>query len=97
MIKEMDQLFMEARTHYEHLHKHPEIGFDLPMTAAYVTEALQNIGITPTDQYGSCSVVGQIGNRKDVPTIAIRADMDALPVTEETDLPFASTIPGAVR
>lgn len=94
---EMNLIFKEACTHYEYLHRIPEIGFDLPQTAAYVTKALHALGITPTDRYGTCSVVGQIGDRKDVPTIAFRADMDALPITETTGLPFASTIPGAMH
>lgn len=92
-----DELFAQAVKHYQYLHKYPEVGFDLPITAAYVAQELKNMGIEPSDQYGTCSVVGQIGNRKDVPTVAFRADMDALPITENTDLPFASTIPGSMH
>lgn len=90
-------LFDYTVAHYHHLHQYPEIGFDLPMTAAYVTEELKKLGIAPTDRYGTCSVVGQIGNDPSRPTIAFRADMDALPVQEKTDLPFSSKIPGAMH
>lgn len=91
------ELFDYAVGHYRHLHQYPEIGFELPMTAAYVTDEMKKLGIEATDKFGTCSVVGQIGNRTDVPTIAFRADMDALPVTEKTGLPYASTIPGAMH
>ena len=91
------ELFDFSLEHYRHLHQYPEIGFDLPLTAAYVTDVLKQIGLKPTDAYGTCSAVCQIGQREDVPTIAFRADMDALPVTEKTDLSFASTIPGAMH
>lgn len=97
MEKEFECIFEAACSHYEHLHKHPEVGFDLPITSAYVADALRKLGISPTDRYGTCSVVGQIGHREDVPTIAFRADMDALPITETTGLSFASTIPGAMH
>lgn len=92
-----NELFDLAVEHYRNLHQIPEIGFELPMTTAYVKKALNEIGITTTDQYGTCSVVGQIGFRKEVPTIAFRADMDALPVTEASGLSFSSTIPGAMH
>ena len=92
-----DELFSYAVEHYRHLHQYPEVGFDLPLTAAYVAKQLQLLGIEPQTCYGQCAVVGQIGNNPNRPTIGFRADMDALPVTEKTDLPFASTIPGAMH
>ena len=91
------ELFETAVNHYRHLHQCPEVGFDLPITAAYVTEELRKMGIEPTDRYGTCSVVGQIGDRADVTTIAFRADMDALPITETTGLPWASKRDGAMH
>lgn len=90
-------LFEYTKTHYRALHQIPEVGFDLPETTAYVIAELENLGITPQTQYGQCSVVGQIGNDPDRPTIAFRADMDALPITETTGLPFASKKEGAMH
>lgn len=82
---------------FHRLHMYPEIGFDLPGTVALVKQELDALGIESTEKYGRCSLVAQIGNRTDVPTLAIRADMDALPVQEQTDLPYKSRIDGAMH
>jgi len=82
---------------FHRLHMYPEIGFDLPRTTALVKEELRKLGIEATERYGKCSVVAQIGNKTGVPTLGIRADMDALPVQEQTDLPYKSRIDGAMH
>lgn len=82
---------------FRELHQIPEVGFDLYNTVKVVARELDALGIDYTDRYGKCSIVAQIGNRSDVPTIGIRADMDALPVTEKTGLPYASKIPGVMH
>ena len=82
---------------FHKLHMYPEIGFDLPKTVAVVKEELRAMGIESTDRYGQCSLVAQIGQKTGVPTLAIRADMDALPVQEQTDLPYKSQIDGAMH
>lgn len=84
------ELFEYAVSVFRDLHRHPEVGFDLPNTTALVKKELENMGIPYTTQYGESSIVGYIGNREDVPTIALRADMDALPVLEKVDLPYKS-------
>ena len=82
---------------YWQMHQHPEIGFDLPWTAAFVEKELDAMGVAHTDKYGKCSVVAQLGNRKDVPTVGLRADMDALPVHETADVALKSTIDGVMH
>ena len=82
---------------FHRLHMYPEIGFDLPITTALVKRELGAMGIESTDRYGQCSLVAQIGNKAGVPTLAIRADMDALPVQEQTNLPYKSRIDGAMH
>lgn len=77
------------------IHAHPEIGFDLPVTAALVAGELKRMGISPTDRYGACSLSADLGQGKCC--IALRADMDALPVEEKVDLPFRSKIPGQMH
>ena len=77
------------------LHEYPEVGFDLPRTAALVTAELARMGIASTNRYGTCSVVADLG-QGDV-CVALRADMDALPVEEKVDVPFRSKIPGAMH
>ena len=76
------------------IHEYPEIGFDLPRTVAVVKRELGNMGIEYTTKYGESSVVGIINPDKKHFTIGIRADMDALPIEEKTDLPFKSKIKG---
>ncbi|MDO4572840.1 MAG: M20 family metallopeptidase [Clostridia bacterium] len=89
----------EARSAYliekrRALHRCPEVGFELPKTRALIEQWLDEMGVAHTRGYGESSVVGMIGRRADAPVIAVRADMDALPVEEKTGLPFASAHPG---
>ena len=79
------------------LHEYPELEFDLPRTIALVKRELDAIGIEYTEKYGQSSVVATINPEKTNFTIGIRADMDALPLTEKTGLPFASKIEGQMH
>ena len=71
------------------LHEHPEIGFDLPQTTAYVAERLREIGLEP-EEIVPGGLVATIGDPSAGRCFMLRADMDALPIKEETGLPFAS-------
>jgi amidohydrolase len=79
------------------IHEHPELAFEEVRTAALVAERLKGIGIEPKQGIGKTGVVGLVKGGKPGPTLGIRADMDALPVTEATNLPFASKIPGKMH
>lgn len=79
------------------LHEYPEIGFDLPRTLALLRRELDAMGVEYTEQYGKSSIVATINPQKDAFTIGIRADMDALPITELTDVPFKSKIDGQMH
>lgn len=79
------------------LHQIPEIGYDLPKTLAVVRRELEQIGLPYTEQFGTSSIIATLNEGVGNKTIAIRADMDALPVQEETELPFASTHPGKMH
>ena len=91
----MEKLFSYAVQMRRQIHQYPEVGFDLPRTAALVTEQLRKMGYEPTDRYGKCSVVADIGQGEEL--VAVRADMDALPVQEKTDVPFKSKIDGVMH
>ena len=71
------------------IHQNPELGLDLPKTVAFVKEQLRSYGIEPQDcgKGGVTATIGQGGK-----VILLRGDMDALPMFEESGLPFASTI-----
>ena len=79
------------------LHRHPEIGLHLPRTQATVLEALADLPIEVTTGKSTSSVVGVLRGARPGPTYLLRGDMDALPVHEDTGLPFASEVPGAMH
>src|SRR3954468_16844365 len=79
------------------LHRQPEIGLQLPRTQAAVLEALADLPIDVTTGTSTSSVVGVLRGARPGPTYLLRADMDALQVHEDTGLPFASEIPGAMH
>ena len=79
------------------LHQIPEVGFDLPKTLAVIKRELDALGIPYTDRYGKSSLVGYLGREDAKKTVALRADTDALPVTEKTGLPFASVHEGKMH
>lgn len=72
------------------LHQIPELGFDLFKTSAYIKEQLDQMSI-PYRTVAKTGIVALIEGANPGPTLALRADMDALPIAEETGLPFAST------
>ncbi len=73
-----------------HLHANPELGNREVETAKFVAERLRAMGLQPRTGIARTGVVALIEGGKPGPVVALRADMDALPVTEEVDLPFAS-------
>lgn len=74
-----------------HLHQHPELGNREFKTAAYIVEQLQGLGLEIKTGVGKTGVVAILKGGKPGPVIALRADMDALPVKERVNLPYAST------
>src|SRR5215472_2739437 len=79
------------------IHHHPEIGLTLPRTQAAVLEALDGLGLEIETGQRTTSVVARLTGAKPGPTLLLRADMDALPMPEETGLPFASEVAGAMH
>ena len=89
----------EAKGWRRDIHQHPELLFDLPRTAALVAEKLATFSVdeiaTGIAKTGVVAVIkGRLGEGK---TIAFRCDMDALPMPEQTNLPYASKIPGMMH
>ena len=85
------------------IHQHPELLYDVHRTAAFVAERLREFGCDEVATgLGRTGVVGVIKGRKpagkgDLKVIGLRADMDALPIVEATDLPYASKNPGLMH
>src|SRR5215468_11909020 len=79
------------------IHRQPEVGLSVPRTQAAVLEALAGLGLDVRTGDRTTSVVARLTGARPGPTILLRADMDALPMQEETGLPFASEVKGAMH
>ena len=77
------------------IHMHPELGFQEHRTGRLVAEALRSMSIHVETGIGKTGVVGYLGEGR--PAIGIRADMDALPLQEMNEVPYASKIPGVMH
>ena len=88
MLKKAMKMKEELVEHRRWLHAHAETGFDLNQTADYVCRQLEDMGYLPR-RVGRCGIVVD-HNRSEGPTILLRADMDALPIVEETNLEFSN-------
>ena len=86
-----DQLTKWRRT----FHQHPEVGFAETRTAALVADELRNLGLRVETGVGKTGVVGHLGSGS--PCVALRADMDALPLQEANAVPYASQVPGVMH
>ena len=79
------------------LHKIPELGFHLPKTREYVTHQLDEIGIPYRLSEKDSSIIATLKGKHPGKVLALRADMDALPITEDTELPFCSEHKGCMH
>ncbi len=79
------------------LHAHPELAFEEIRTAGIVARELTNLGLEVQTGVGKTGVVGILEGAHEGPTVLVRADMDALPIQEENDVEYASTIPGKMH
>src|SRR5699024_5992490 len=73
------------------LHANPEVGTDLPRAQQAVLDAIADLDLEITKGVSQTSIVAVLRGGRPGPTVLLRGDMDALPVNEETDYPFAST------
>ncbi len=79
------------------IHEHPELGFQEVRTSKLVAEKLKEWGIEVTTGLGKTGVIGVLKGSRPGRTIGLRADMDALPIDEKTNLPYASKTPGVMH
>lgn len=79
------------------LHQHPELSFEEFETAEFVAERLTELGYDVRRNVGGTGVLATLDTGRPGPVIAFRADMDALPIQEQTGLPFASAKPGVMH
>ncbi|MFC7704928.1 M20 aminoacylase family protein [Plastorhodobacter daqingensis] len=88
----------EMKTWRRHLHQHPELQFDCHQTADFIAARLESFGVDEIHRgIAESGIIAIINGQGDGPTIGLRADMDALPMSEATGLPHASTVPGKMH
>ena len=93
-ISEQAAEFVELR---RRIHAHPELGFEELETSRLVAEKLKSLGYEVTERLGGTGVVGRLKVGDGTRAIGIRADMDALPILEDTGLPYASQLHGKMH
>src|SRR5437764_12534728 len=91
VLKTLDRLIPDLEALYKDVHAHPELSMQETRTAGLAADRLRAAGYEVTTGVGKTGVVGLLRNG-DGPTVMLRADMDALPVEEATDLPYASKV-----
>ncbi|MBQ9422725.1 MAG: amidohydrolase [Pyramidobacter sp.] len=80
-----------------HLHRHPELSGHEEQTAAFVEKVLREIGVDEVRRAGKYNVIALVRGAHPGPIVGLRADMDALPVSEESGVDFASENPGVMH
>jgi hippurate hydrolase len=98
LLREAGRVLPEAVALRRQIHHHPELGLQLPVTQAVVVDALRGLDLDVHAADGAVSsVVADLRGAADGPVILLRADMDALPMPEDTGLPYSSEIDGAMH
>ncbi|WP_299091381.1 M20 family metallopeptidase [uncultured Metabacillus sp.] len=100
----LDQLWSSLDAHYSEmveirrfLHMHPELSFQEVNTASYIENYYKKLGIPVRANVGGNGVVATIKGDLPGPTVALRADFDALPIQDEKDVDYKSTVPGVMH
>ncbi|HET9910380.1 MAG TPA: amidohydrolase [Anaerolineales bacterium] len=96
-LNEAKQLFPYTQSLRRDFHLHPELGYREIRTGGIVAKELEALGIEVTKGVGKTGVVGLLEGSKPGPTLLLRFDMDALPITEETGAEYASQTPGVMH
>ena len=95
IVRELDAYQALMKQWFEHLHRHPELSTPATQTAAFIAETLRNFGgheIEPG--IGKPGIVATLKMGDGDKTIGLRADLDALPIREQNDLPYKSEVEG---
>src|SRR5699024_1124811 len=99
-----NQLFEILENAYEdmvvmrrHLHMNPELSFQEKNTAQYIVDFYNDLGVEVQANVGGNGVVARVKGAKEGKTVALRADFDALPIQDEKEVPYKSTVPGVMH
>lgn len=99
-----EQIHEQLDGHYDemvairrHLHQHPELSFEETETATYIANFYEKLGVPYEKNVGGNGVVATLKGGKSGKTVALRADFDALPIQDEKDVPYKSTVDGVMH
>ncbi|MED3651833.1 M20 family metallopeptidase [Heyndrickxia sporothermodurans] len=97
LFEKLDDLYNEIIEIRRHLHQNPELSFEEVNTANYIAAFHEKLGHEVRTNVGGNGVLAFLKGEKPGPTVALRADFDALPIQEETDVPFKSNNDGVMH
>ncbi|WP_026574462.1 M20 family metallopeptidase [Bacillus sp. UNC438CL73TsuS30] len=100
----LNKLFAKLEGSYDdmvsvrrYLHQHPELSFKEYQTAKFIQDFYEKLGIEVKGKIGGNGVVAKVYGKNPGKTVALRADFDALPIQDEKDVPYKSTVPGVMH
>jgi len=96
MLLRARELHERIRALRHEIHQHPELAYQEHRTAALVADTLRSLGVQVETGVARTGVIGTLDGGEG-PTVALRADMDALPIQEQNDVPYASQVPGVMH
>ena len=79
------------------IHRRPEVGFQEQLTSQFISRSLRELGLIVTSGIGGTGLLGVVQGQRARPVVMLRADMDALPISEQTGLPYSSENPGLMH
>lgn len=97
LYQKLEERWIEMVEIRRFLHQHPELSFQEKNTAAYIADYYNKIGVPVQEQVGGNGVVARIKGALPGKTVALRADFDALPIQDEKDVEYRSTVPGVMH
>ncbi|MFI8576523.1 M20 family metallopeptidase [Rossellomorea aquimaris] len=97
LYQKLEERWIEIVEIRRFLHQHPELSFQEKNTAAYIADYYNKIGVPVQEQVGGNGVVARIKGALPGKTVALRADFDALPIQDEKDVEYRSTVPGVMH
>jgi len=97
LLEKIEAHFDEMVAIRRHLHMHPELSFQEQETANYIIEYYQKLGVPVEPNVSGYGLIARIKGSKPGKRIALRADFDALPIQDEKNVPYKSTVPGVMH
>ena len=97
LLNEADEIEQEIKQMRENFHKHPELGFNEYKTSSFAATYLEDCGLDVKRNVGKTGVIGFLKGNSNSKTVALRADMDALPIQESNNISYKSEVDGVMH